>query len=86
MFEIIYDSTWVVTGISIKKIFLRYAYYVVENSIKYTNGLIVLRQTLPEEYDTNSTINNNTNKSKQIITVYDIHSLPFTPVPPEKIP
>lgn len=50
MLEIGYNSGWVLDGVLIKKIFLRYAYYVVENCIKYVNGLIVLRQTLPEDY------------------------------------
>jgi len=50
MLEIVYNSVWVVDGVSIKKFFLQYAFYVEKNDIKYVNGLIILTQTLPEEY------------------------------------
>lgn len=35
----------------ISKFLIRYAYYEVGNDIKYSNGLLILKQTLPEDYE-----------------------------------
>lgn len=71
MMEIVHSYNHLIVRQEIKKVFLRYAYYVVENTIRYVNGLIVLRQTLPDEFDTGKP------KSKQLLTVYDIRAMPI---------
>lgn len=50
MLEIVYGANYAVRGQYVRKLFIRYAYYVVQNEIKYINGLIILKQVLPEEY------------------------------------
>ena len=72
MLEFVYGSNHVVKSQVIKKFFLRYSYYVVENDIKYVNGLIVIKQVLPEEYELP-----NETKSRQLISVYDVRALPI---------
>ena len=69
--EIVHSFNHLIVRQEIKKVFLRYAYYVVENTIRYVNGLIVLRQTLPDEFDEGKP------KSKQLLTVYDIRAMPI---------
>lgn len=71
MMEIVHSFNHLIVRQEIKKVFLRYAYYVVENTIRYVNGLIVLRQTLPDEFDEGKP------KSKQLLTVYDIRAMPI---------
>lgn len=71
--EVLYGANWGLVGQWIRKFFIRYAYYVVQPDIKYTNGLIILKQILPEEYED---IGNT--KSKQIISVYDVRGVPIT--------
>lgn len=51
LLEVVLDVGHVAIQQSIKKFLSRYAYYVVENQIRYVNGLIVIRQTLPQEYE-----------------------------------
>lgn len=81
MIQVRYGSSWGIIGQArIVKMFLRYAYYVVENQVKSVNGLLLLKQTLPQEYEDLKDL-----KSKQLITVYDLRAMPIYTAP-NKIP
>jgi hypothetical protein len=62
--DILYDMNSNILSKTITKLYLRYTYYVIQNYIKYHNGLFVLSQILPNEYNTG-------NQSKQLLTVYN---------------
>lgn len=82
MFQATYGGNHALVNGAVKivKFFLRYAYYTVANEIKYNNGLIVLKQVLPEDYQELGKV-----KSKQIISVYDVKGVPIY-MPDNKIP
>jgi hypothetical protein len=46
--EFLYDKNGNILSKTITKIYLRYAYYVIQNYIKHHNGLFVLSQILPK--------------------------------------
>lgn len=48
--------------------------------MKSVNGLLLLKQTLPQEYEDLKDL-----KSKQLITVYDLRAMPIYTAP-NKIP
>ena len=65
----------VLSSAEISKLLTRYAYYVVSNEIKYSNGLLILKQTLPDDEETIDPIPKP--KSKQLLSVYDVRAMPF---------
>lgn len=49
--------------IKITRLYMRYAFYNIQNYIKYHNNLFVISQILPDEFDIQ-------NRSKQLLTTY----------------
>ena len=72
LLSILYDHNGNILKAEIQKFLNRYAYYEVGNDIKYTNGLLILKQVLPEDYEPSKKP-----KSKQLLTVYDTRAMPF---------
>ena len=75
LLNIVYDFNGNMMTADIWKFLNRYAYYDVVNDIRYTNGLMILKQILPEDYE--DITPNPKPKSKQLVTVYDTRAMPF---------
>lgn len=60
-----YDISGNILSQTIKRLYMRYAFYDVQNYIKYHNNLFVISQILPSEFEMG-------NRSKQLLTVYSI--------------
>jgi hypothetical protein len=61
--KIEYTLTGDIIQQSISRLYMRYAFYDIQNYIKYHNGLFVVSQILPQEFDIQ-------NRSKQLLTIY----------------